>query len=157
MKKTLYIILIGLLITAFASYQNFAQPKKERMQFKERVMEKLDLTDQQEEQIETLRLKHQKEMIDLKADLKKQELTLKELKSKKNFTRNDFLNTVKKISEAKNNIALAQANHKMDVYELLTDEQKDKWLKFGDRMHHRMKLMKHRMMDPGMMHPDEDE
>jgi len=64
---------------------------------------------------------------------------------------------VKKISEAKNNIALAQANHKMDVYELLTDEQKDKWLKFGDRMHHRMKLMKHRMMDPGMMHPDEDE
>lgn len=88
------------------------------------MVEKLNLTDDQKAKIEDLMVDHQKSMIDLRADLQKKRLDLKELVRKGNFSRSDFLNTQKQVTEARDKIAEARANHMMDVYGLLTDQQK---------------------------------
>ena len=63
-------------------------------------------------------------MIDLKADIERKKLDMKELLSKGNYIREDYLLKVKAISDSKEKIALAKANHRMDVYDLLTEEQR---------------------------------
>lgn len=112
----------------------------------EMMMEKLNLTDSQQEAIRDLHFNHQNEMIDLKADLEKKKLAMQELKSRGNYTRDEFLNKVKSISNAKEKNALAMANHKMDVYELLTDDQRKIFNEMRDHPRHNMKKMKHKMM-----------
>lgn len=126
MKK---LFLIGGLITALviAAAINFypqqtSTPQGER--FRGRMMEKLNLTDDQKDKIEQLKLKHQEEMIDLRADMQKKRLAVKELRQKGNYSRSDFLNLVNDLSASRSKIAAARANHRMDVYELLTDQQK---------------------------------
>jgi hypothetical protein len=58
---------------------------------------------------------------------------------------------VQNISKAKDQIALAKANHFLDVYKLLDNTQKAQWLKMGKRML-MMKGMKENR--GGMMHHD---
>lgn len=112
----------------------------------ERFAEKLNLTEEQQTAIGELRIKNQREMVDIKADLQKKKLDLKELKIKGNYSREEFLNLVKEMNDSKNNIALAAANSKMDIYELLTDEQKKMFDKMGKRFGKHRKMMKNKMM-----------
>ncbi len=102
--------------------QNNDQPRGQR--FKGRMLEKLNLTDEQQTKIEDLRIEHQKAMIDLRADLQKKRLAVKELTQKGNYSRSDYLNRVKDLNSARDNIASSMANHRMDVYEVLNDQQK---------------------------------
>jgi Spy/CpxP family protein refolding chaperone len=88
------------------------------------MKEKLNLTDTQSEAVEKLHFSHKREMIDLKASIEQVKLDKSELLSKGNYTRDDFLNKVKAINDAKEKMALAKANHRMDVYDLLTEEQR---------------------------------
>ena len=85
----------------------------------------------------------QKEMIDLKADLDRKKLDLKELKFKGNYSRDDFLNGVQAVNISRNNIAVSKANNRMDIYELLTAEQKKTFDKMGDRTGKHRKMIKH--------------
>ena len=112
----------------------------------ERFAEKLKLTEEQKTAIGELRIKNQREMVDIKADLQKKKLDLKELKIKGNYSREEFLNLVREMNIFKNNIALAAANSKMDIYELLTDEQKKMFDKMGKRYRKHRKMMKNKMM-----------
>ena len=112
----------------------------------ERFAEKLNLTEEQQTVIGELRIKNQRDMVDIKADLQKKKLDLKELKIKGNYSREEFLNLVKEMNISKNNIALAAANSKMDIYELLTDEQKKMFDKMGKRYKKHRKMMKNKMM-----------
>jgi len=132
-------ILISFIIIVFTFGLVNAQPRREEGRLKNKnVWERLNLTDEQKEKVQSFRLKHQKEMIDLKADLEKAELALNELKAKKNFSRSDYLNAVEKINDAENKISLSRADHRMDVYELLTDEQKKEFWEFGPKFRMRM-------------------
>ena len=111
------------------------------------VCQKLNLTEEQQEKVDALRFDHQKEMIDLKANLETKEVEMAELKHNGNYTREEFLNKVNEIISARNEIALSLANHQMDVYQLLDDNQKKEWNKyscnFGERRKKRfMKMMK---------------
>ena len=87
-------------------------------------------------------------MIDLKAALEKKQLDKQELLSKGNYTRDNYLGKVKAISDAKDKMALAKANHRMDVYDLLTEEQRKTFDEMKGRMGNRMNMnkMKHRRM-----------
>ncbi len=117
------IILAVLIVTAVNFYpQKVDQHKGE--QFRGRMLEKLNLTDEQKDKIQQLGIENQKKMIDLRADMEKKHLAMKELTQSGNYSRSDFLNIVKEISLARDQIANAKANHRMDVYELLNDEQK---------------------------------
>ncbi len=79
---------------------------------------------------------------------------MEEVTTDKNFKRSDFTNSVENISKAKDQIALEQANHFMDVYQILDNTQKAQWLKMGKRMimmkkgmrEERGQMMRHKMM-----------
>jgi Spy/CpxP family protein refolding chaperone len=119
------------------------------------MREKLHLTDQQVSKIESLRSEHMKKMIDLKAELKKNMIDLKSIREKDNFTRAEVISGVEKATKIKNDMALSKANHRMDIWETLTPEQKKmvkenpQWLMGGKHpmMHRRMGGKKPPMMD----------
>jgi Spy/CpxP family protein refolding chaperone len=114
------------------------------------MMEKLNLTDTQKEAVEELHFSHKKEMIDLKAALELKQLDKQELLSKGNYTRDKYLGKVTALSNAKDKMALAKANHRMDVYDLLTEEQRTTFNEIkccmGNRMGVGMRKMRHRRM-----------
>ncbi len=107
-----------------ASVLSYSQPKEKHENFRGKMFEKLNLTDDQKAKIEDLMIAHQKAMVDLRADLQKKRLDMKDLIHKGNFSRSDFLNAVKAVNVSRDKIAEAKANHMMDVYQLLTDQQK---------------------------------
>jgi len=112
------------------------------------MMEKLNLTDTQKDAVEELHFSHKREMIDLKAALELKQLDKQELFSKGNYTRDDYLGKVTALSNAKDKMALAKANHRMDVYDLLTEEQRKTFDEMKGRMGNKMNMnkMKHRRM-----------
>lgn len=92
----------------------------------------LSLTKEQNEKVQQLKLEHEKKMIDLKSNLEKAKLEKKELLLKKNFSSNDYLKIEEKIMQAENVIKMEKAKYKMSIYNLLTEEQKEKWKETGD-------------------------
>ena len=136
-KNLICIVTIFVAFIVFSQF-SFAQMgtnmgmNKHHKDFSPRMMlDKLNLTEDQQAAVEKLHFNHQNEMIDLRANLEKKKLELKELKMNGNYSRSDFINKVKAINDVKSQIAIAKANHHMDIYELLTDEQKKM---FNDEM-----------------------
>ena len=117
-------ILFVLLISTQFSYGQMRNREMCRGNHYKIMKEKLNLTDTQSEAVEELHFKHKSEMIDLKAALEQIKLEKNELLSKGNYTREDYLDKVKAISDAKEKMALARANHRMDIYDSLTGEQR---------------------------------
>lgn len=142
------IIFIAILSAFLVSQSLFAQEMRQgrdRDQFK--IHQKLNLTEEQQVKVDALRFGHQKDMIDLKANLDKKEIELAELKNKGNYAREEYLNKINEIISARNKIAVSLANHQMDVYQILDETQKKEWNKFsgdfGERRQKRiMKMMK---------------
>jgi Spy/CpxP family protein refolding chaperone len=124
------------------------------------MRKKLHLTDEQVSKIEALRSDNMKKEIDLKADLQKSMIDLKSIREKDNFTRADIISGVEKSNKIKNEMALAKANHLMDIWETFTPEQKKlvkdnpQWL-MGNRhpMMHERKDGKR----PPMKHPKDND
>ncbi len=141
------IIFIALISTQF-SYGQMERRGMHQGDHYKMMKEKLNLTDTQSEAVEELHFSHKREMIDLKAALEKKQLDKQELLSKGNYTRDDYLGKVKAISDAKDKMALAKANHRMDVYDLLTEEQRKTFDEMKGRMGNKrnMNKMKHRRM-----------
>lgn len=147
MKRQM-IVFIAILSTFLASQSLFAQEMRQgrdRNQFK--IHQKLNLTEEQQEKVDVLRLTHQKEMVDLKANLEKRKIGMAEMKNKGNYTREEFLSKTNEIISARNQIALSMANHQMNVYQILDETQKKEWNRFsknfGERREKRMmKIMR---------------
>jgi Spy/CpxP family protein refolding chaperone len=141
--------LIAIISVLLISQDLFAQQNNERQRDgnKSKIHQKLNLTEEQQVKVDALRFGHQKDMIDLKANLEKKEVEMAELKNKGNYTREEFLNKINEIVSAKNKIALSMANHQMDVYQLLDENQKKEWNKFSGNFREKrekriMKMMK---------------
>jgi Spy/CpxP family protein refolding chaperone len=135
MKTTSKLILIALVISL--PMMAFAQqgPRECRGM----MMEQLDLTDEQQTQVQELRLEHQKEMITIKDEMHSLRTQMKLLMTEDRPSTSEIETIAGKIGAAARNIALAKANHKMEVRKLLTDEQKVKFdtmtLRHGERGH----------------------
>jgi len=145
MKRKM-IVFIAILSAFLVSQSLFAQEMRQgrdRDQFK--IHQKLNLTEEQQEKADILKLAHQKEMVDLKANLEKKEIEMAELKNKGNYTREEFLSKTNEIISARNQIALSLANHQMDVYQILDETQKKEWNRFsknfGEKREKRMMKM----------------
>jgi Spy/CpxP family protein refolding chaperone len=117
------ILFIALISTQF-SYGQMERRGMNQGDHHKMMMEKLNLTDTQKEAVEELHFSHKREMIDLKASIEKKQLDKQELLSKGNYTRDDYLGKVTALSNTKDKMALVKANHRMDVYDLLTEEQR---------------------------------
>lgn len=93
--------------------------------FKGKKLDKLELSQEQKEKIEKIKDAHKREMIDLKANLKKLRMDQKELFDAININREAVLNKVGEISEAKNKIAVSRANVLLNIQAQLNDKQKE--------------------------------
>ena len=76
-------ILTALLISGNLFSQEYRQENRVRdgMKNKDRIQEKLNLSDEQTDKIEELKLNHKNEMIGLVAEIEKKEVELEQLKS----------------------------------------------------------------------------
>lgn len=111
-----------ILVAAFVSPVAFSQ-RGEGWKLN-RLESKLNLTDAQKDQIEKLRLDHQKSMVDLKANLDKAKIESRELTSKDDFKRSDYLAAHNKVAKLREAMQLAALNHRMDVLELMNKDQR---------------------------------
>ena len=89
-----------------------------------KIFDKLNLTDAQKDQIAKLRTDFQAKMVDLKANLQKDKIALKALRQNDDVTRSEVVASVEAVNKSKNAIALAWANHLMDMRDILTPDQR---------------------------------
>lgn len=138
--KNLIVVLTALFLITVVNQEMFAQKRGnwDRNNCRMNVKEKLNLTDEQQNKIESLRLAHQEKMIKYKADLDLKELEIKKLKSSDKMSRSEMLRIEKEINVIKNEMALERVNHQMDVYDNLDAKQRTIWSenpgKFGRNM-----------------------
>lgn len=126
MKNTIVVIMSVLFIIVSVVDIN-AQMRRDLGQNFYRNHEQLNLTDQQKAKLEDLRMQHQEKMVDMRAELDKARIETQRLRRSDKLNRSDVINQTKKMSNIRNKMAEARANHMMDVYELLTDEQRKIW------------------------------
>lgn len=126
MKNTIIGLLTFTFIFLIVTDVN-AQKRREMRENQGRMHEQLNLTDQQKIKLDELRIKHQEQMIDFRAELDKARLEMQKLRKSDKLNRSDVINQTKKMSSIRNKIAEARANHMMDMYEMLTDEQRKIW------------------------------
>ena len=123
----LSILAIFIIAATFVSVSN-AQGWRGRnfnnQNFRENLKAELKLTDAQQEKINSLRDAHQNKMIDLKAQMQKDALALRELKQNENVNRNDVLAAVEKLNKSREAMSLERTNHMLDVREVFTPEQR---------------------------------
>lgn len=145
MRNKMFIIISILSVLVISQFLFAQEMMQERDRDQLKIHQKLNLTEEQQEKAEVLKLTHQKEMIDLKANLEKRKIEMAELKNKGNYTREEFLSKTNEIISARNQIVLSLANHQMDVYQILDETQKKEWNKmsgeFGERREKKMMKM----------------
>jgi Spy/CpxP family protein refolding chaperone len=149
MKKTIVsAALVILLLTLIFSLDAFAQREQRLGKAKMCVMieKKLDLTKDQQAEIEKLRDIHQKSMIDYQAEMKKLLLDVKNLWKAETPDKEQIEAAMDNISALRSKIQKERLAHWFDVYNLLDDKQKETFKemrqKFGEGKFQRMHKMR---------------
>ena len=83
----------------------------------------LDLSDEQKEQMKELRLAHLKDTKELKNELEVIRLKQKHLMTAENIDKNAIMKNVDRLSGVQNQLAKKGIDHKMEVREILTEDQ----------------------------------
>ena len=107
------------------------------------VVEKLNLTDDQINKIDSIYLNYMDKLIDLKAQLEKKVLNLKSIVENDNFDRNEVLKDFDEISAVKSKIQRELLLMKLDIRDQLTPEQRSTLKTL--RKNFRKKMMMRRM------------
>lgn len=143
------ILVMALLLVLAAPVLNHAGPKDRPGDM---LFKKMKLTEQQMDKVEALRLSHQKVMIDLKAEMQKAKLAMKETLLKDEMSKSDFTAQSDKIAAVHEKIRKERESHMMAIYDVLDASQKKMWRKFhaekGPRMEKRFKHRMHRGFGP---------
>jgi Spy/CpxP family protein refolding chaperone len=98
------------------------------------MFDKLNLTDQQQEQLQNLMFQHQKEMITKKANLKIAELELREIMMKSQVDENAALKQNDKVSSLEAEISKLTLQHQFAMRKILTADQLKEWMKTCGKM-----------------------
>ncbi len=114
--------------------------KHKEMPGKIEKLDELGLTDEQLKSIQNLRLDFIKKTANTKAQLEIKQAELKALWAESEPTKDAILKKIKEISDLKGEIAMSRAEMKLEIYKILTPDQKKK-LKEIMRKHLHMKDM----------------
>jgi Spy/CpxP family protein refolding chaperone len=122
--KSLLVLLVSVLITSF-SLNSYAQREPREFKDSARIEHKIpNLTADQKTKIETLKIKHIKEVTPLRNELDEKRAHLKTLESMEKVDRDAINKTIDEITALQGKIMKMKVNHRLDVAALLTDEQK---------------------------------
>jgi len=143
--KNLIVVLAILFLIALVNQEMFSQKREHRdgKDFRIDMKERLNLTEEQEDKIESLRIAHQEKMIKFKADLDLKELEIRKMKSSDKISRGEMIRIEKEINVIKNEMALERVKHQMDVFDNLDANQRKIWMDQQEKSGN----MKHRMKD----------
>ena len=129
-----------------------AEPGKQMKMVKKIEMQAMpEMTAEQLDKMDALRVSHLKEMMPLKTDLRIREMELAALWRADKLDAKKIVAKVKELSDLRGKMQLAKVNHHLDVYNLLTPEQRKAWRPpmMGGRG--KMRGMGRRMMRGAMM------
>lgn len=87
-----------------------------------------NLTDAQREQIQSLQIKHLKEVMPLETDLKIKKMELALLWQAEKLDAKQIVAKVKEMGELRNRLELAKVNYQIEIYKTLTPEQRKAFL-----------------------------
>lgn len=139
--SSIFILCAIMTIPAFSQSQDSSNARRPfwNMRQRQMPMPRLNLTEAQKTKIQDMGFKYKSSMIDMRADLAKARLDLKEARSKDNISRDQVITAVNKINKVRDQIALARANHLMDIYGVLTPAQRKIAKKMFSRRHMQMR------------------
>lgn len=124
LTKSLLVLLVSVLITSF-SLNSYAQRDPRALCDSTRSSCRIpNLNAEQKTKIETLKIKHLKEVTPLRNELDEKKAHLKTLKSMEKVDRDAINKTIDEITALQGKIMKMKVNHRLDVAALLTDEQK---------------------------------
>lgn len=99
-----------------------------------KLMKEMEFTDQQKSDIKALRLANQKKNIDLKASLKKIKLENVEMLNSGKFDKEIYLKSVEQSNKILGEMKYNAAVVKTKIFDLLTDKQKQIWIKHAGNL-----------------------
>ena len=157
MNRT-HVALISAFIILVAT--SFAQPRMEHRgrppisDDREAMMDKLQLTDEQQIKAGKLRIDFQRQEAEVESKIRIARLDMKELFMAENLDRVSIEKKLKSISDLQYQMKLAHVNHLFAVREILTPEQRKVWKnhfvdskKHGDRERPRMERRREMMRE----------
>lgn len=105
-------------------------------------VEFLDLDDETVKKIKELKLKHREEMIDYRSKVEKAKLELERILMEDRLDTRKLLSRYKEIAKLKEEIEIKKIEHKVNIYDLIPDDNKDdaKDILFGCHSHIRIKM-----------------
>lgn len=127
MKQNILKAVIIILIAAIPAGSIFAQKMKgrDRVHGGKRLLQELNLTQEQQDQIAKLRLDNQKKMVDLKADVAQTRLQIKEELMQKEPNEGKVIDLTKKVSSLQSQMKENAISMWFKTYRLLDDKQKE--------------------------------
>ncbi|MCU7495094.1 MAG: periplasmic heavy metal sensor [Ignavibacteria bacterium] len=130
MKRQIINIIAVALVAILPLGSMFAQAKGQgKFQGRQKMLQELNLTQDQKDQIAKLRLEHQKQMIDYRSDVAKTRLEIKNLFLNKDVNENKVLDLTKKVSDMQADMKASSIKHWFQIYSLLNDQQKETFRK----------------------------
>ena len=116
------------------------------------LVEKMELTDKQQDQIENLFLDMEKKRIELRADIELTQLELREAMDSPKPDEGKVRKLVKEIGTMKTDLHMTRIDQQLGLKKILTPEQQEKLRQF--RMMRQMKEKKHPRRKPCKHHQD---
>ncbi|MGE5431250.1 MAG: Spy/CpxP family protein refolding chaperone [Syntrophomonadaceae bacterium] len=105
---------------------------------RQKMLQELNLSQDQKDQIQKLRSDHQKQMVDYKSDIAKTRIDIKNLFVNKNPDEGKILDLTKKVSDIQADMKASAIKNWFQIYNLLNDQQKETFRKMAPMLHERM-------------------
>ncbi len=93
-----------------------------------------ELTDKQREQIRELRIRHLREIMPMETEIQIKEMELDALWQVEKFDAQGIVAKVKEIGELRTKLELARVNHQIEIYKMLTPEQRKSFRPWWGKM-----------------------
>ncbi|MGE5354258.1 MAG: Spy/CpxP family protein refolding chaperone [Acidobacteriota bacterium] len=163
MKRQIINIIAVALIAVLPLGNLFAQQTQQppqgkgqgRMPGRQKMLQELNLSQDQKDQIQKLRTEHQKQMVDYRSDIQKTRIDIKNLFTGNNPDEGKILDLSKKVSDIQADMKASSIKNWFQIYNLLNDQQKATFRKMAPMLREGMgKGFQQRgrgMMGKGMM------
>jgi Spy/CpxP family protein refolding chaperone len=122
-RKTIWMGIAGLVLALGITAVHARGHRGGKHHFAGPRFEELDLTQEQKDQLKSLRTETQKKMIQLKADMQIAHVELKELLIQKNPNQDTVDKVVSRLSSAQAKMTESRVRQKLAVNKILTEEQ----------------------------------
>lgn len=122
MNRTTLLLATLIAFTSLSYGQQMKRPGRGQ-QAPQKMMQELNLTDEQADKMKELRLDHESDMIDLQASLKKQKLEMRKLMGEDQPNKKKIYTQIEKINDVDVKIQKEKVDHRLAVRSILTEEQ----------------------------------